>query len=95
MIGIYALWMLGVLIIVGLAYLAGKHAESKGYRFSLGFWLSILASPLVAWVVVLALPVREARATIDPKLMLALELEKARMKAAACAHEGKVDPTLS
>lgn len=87
MIGLFALWAVGFLVVVALAYLAGKHAESKGYSFSLGFWLSMFSSPLVAWAVVLSLPERETKPKADPELMLAIEVEKARMKAEA-SREG-------
>ncbi|MEK6703433.1 MAG: hypothetical protein AABZ53_14325 [Planctomycetota bacterium] len=82
-------WMIAMrsvmlLVWVFVAWLAGRHADAKGYSFSLGFWLAICLSPLTAWIVLMLLPDRAGpgERRVSPQLSLEIELEKARMRLA-------------
>jgi hypothetical protein len=66
---------------VGVAWALGAWARAKGYPFAPGFFASLAASPLTVWLVLMFLPDRGPRE--DPRLGLEIEMEKARMAAAA------------
>jgi hypothetical protein len=85
-------WTVGVLVTTLLATIVGHQARTKGYSFSAGFLLSLIATPVVAWIVFWLLPQR--RPTSQPprvplELQLAIELERQRLKASgALGSEG-------
>ena len=78
------------LIWLALAWALGTYGSGKGYSFWLCFMLGLAASPLVAWIIVALLPEREQKYKAPLGLMLAIEQEKARMKAeqASAAQPG-------
>lgn len=66
---------------LALAWAFGQYGASKGYSFWLCFVVGLSASPLAGWSIIALLPERNEKYTVPPELMLAIEQEKARMKA--------------
>ena len=78
-------YAVGFLVWLATCYALGLYGSAKGYSFSLCFALGIVATPLVALIVIALLPEREGRKEkggLPPNVRLAMDLEKARMAAA-------------
>lgn len=75
------LYTAGVLGGLALAWAVGSYGTSKGYSFWLCYMLALLTSPFIAWIIIALLPEREHKYKTPPELLLAIELEKAKMKA--------------
>lgn len=78
-------YALGFPVWLAMCYALGLYGNAKGYSFRLCFALGIVATPLVALIVIALLPEREGRKQkggLPPNVRLAMELEKARMAAA-------------
>jgi hypothetical protein len=72
----------GVVFTIALAWALGYRGSTKGYSFWLCFMLCVFTSPIVGWIIVALLPEREQKYKTPPDLLLAIELERAKMKAA-------------
>jgi len=75
---LYAICGLGAL---ALGWALGTYGSAKGYPFFLCFMLGILTTPMVGWIIIALLPEREQKYKPPAELLLAIELEKAKMKA--------------
>jgi len=75
---------LAFVLTVFLAVLTGRMSESKGFSYSFGFWLCWCASPLLAWLILMALPDNSKKNAVNPSLQLEIEMELARQKIREC-----------
>lgn len=48
------LWIVGLILLVWLAWLVSNFAATKGFSKRQYFWLSIVISPLIPWLIALA-----------------------------------------
>jgi hypothetical protein len=73
---------------VALAAALGYRGHTRGHSFWLCFLLGVVTTPLLAWVIIELLPERERVYKTPPELALAIELEKAKMRAERAANAG-------
>ena len=96
-------WMYGVGALIGtvLAAAVAFFGSSRGHSFWLCFVLAVATTPLVAWIILALISERVRPYRPPADLLLAITLEKARMKAQADAaaspapHSGHTDPAAS
>ena len=96
-------WMYGVGALIGavLAAAVAYFGSSRGHSFWLCFVLAVATTPLVAWIILALIPERVRPYRPPADLLLAITLEKARMKAQADAappaapHAGHTAPAAS
>lgn len=74
-------YAVGLAVAMALGGAVGYYGKTKGYPFGLCFMLGVFTTPFVGWIIVALLPERENRYRPPAELLLAIELERARMAA--------------